>query len=93
MAHFLLPPGRISKPVAHKTVEELWYVLEGKGRLWRKHGVEESIIELSPGISLLIPVETAFQFRNDGDGPLAIVGVTMPPWPGMDEACSVEGIW
>ena len=27
------------------------------------------------------------------DGPLAAVGVTMPPWPGADEAYDVPGPW
>jgi hypothetical protein len=34
-----------------------------------------------------------FQFRADGDGPLAAVGVTMPPWPGDHEAYHVPGPW
>jgi mannose-6-phosphate isomerase-like protein (cupin superfamily) len=36
MAQFTLPPGAVSKAVAHHTVEELWLVMRGKGRMWRK---------------------------------------------------------
>ena len=36
---------------------------------------------------------THFQFRSLGDEPLAVVGVTMPPWPGEDEAVVVPGAW
>src|SRR5215208_2196845 len=43
--------------------------------------------------SVTIPVGTAFQFRNTGFEPLAAVGVTMPPWPGEDEAMEVAGPW
>lgn len=93
MAHFTLPPGAVSKAVAHHTVEEVWLVLQGQGRMWRKHGVLEQIVELSPGLSLLIPAGAHFQFRNDSEEPLECVGVTMPPWPGMDEAYEVEGPW
>ncbi|MFN0191018.1 MAG: cupin domain-containing protein [Aestuariivirga sp.] len=93
MAHFQLPPGAISKPVAHRTVEELWYIVEGKGRMWRKHESSESIVELKAGTSISIPIGTSFQFRNDGGTSLAAVGVTMPPWPGMDEAYAVKGKW
>ena len=39
------------------------------------------------------PARTAFQFRAEGGEPLAFVAVTMPPWPGMDEAFAVEGPW
>ena len=38
---------------------------------------------------LTIPLGTHFQFRSLGPGPLAAVAVTMPPWPGPDEAVPV----
>ena len=93
MAQFTLPPGAVSKPVAHRTVEEVWLVIAGKGRMWRKLGTDEEVVELVAGVSLAIPVGAAFQFRNDGAELLHCVGVTMPPWPGMDEAYEVEGAW
>ncbi|MFZ1991167.1 MAG: cupin domain-containing protein [Alphaproteobacteria bacterium] len=93
MAHFKLAPGAVSKAVAHKTVEEVWYIAAGRGRMWRKLGAAEEIIELAAGVSLAIPVGAHFQFRCDGNAPLEAVGVTMPPWPGMDEAYEVEGTW
>ena len=94
MAHFRLPPGVVAKPVAHRTVEEIWFVLGGQGRLWRRaaDGREETA-KLAPGLSLTIPTGTAFQFRCDGNEPLDIVAVTMPPWPGPDEAYLAEGVW
>ena len=93
MAHFSLAPGRIALAVAHRTVEELWFVISGRGRIWRKRDGVEAVDELSPGVSLSIPVGTHFQFRCDGDAPLTVVGVTMPPWPGADEAYVVDGPW
>jgi mannose-6-phosphate isomerase-like protein (cupin superfamily) len=93
MAHFTLRPGQTSRAVAHRTVEEVWYFLAGKGRMWRRQGEREEIVEVAPGVSLSIPLGTHFQLRNDGDAPLAAVAVTMPPWPGEDEAFSVEGNW
>ena len=30
-----LGPGEITRPVWHRTVEEVWYVLEGAGTVWR----------------------------------------------------------
>ena len=93
MAHFSLPRGAVSKAVAHRTVEEVWLVLRGRGRMWRKLGAAEETVDLHPGVSLSIPVGAHFQFRNDGEEPLDCVGTTMPPWPGMDEAYEVEGIW
>jgi len=93
MAHFSLPPEAVSKAVAHRTVEELWFFTGGRGRIWRKLGDQEETIEARSGLSISIPVGTHFQFRCDGPEPLEAVGVTMPPWPGMEEAYSVEGIW
>lgn len=93
MAQFTLPQGSVSKAVAHRTVEEVWLVTHGTGRMWRKLGDAEVMADLRPGISVAIPVGAHFQFRNDGEEPLHCVGVTMPPWPGMDEAYEVEGVW
>jgi mannose-6-phosphate isomerase-like protein (cupin superfamily) len=93
MAHFTLPPGQVSQAMAHRTVEEVWYVLNGQGQMWRKSGKTETIVALTAGLSLTIPLGTHFQFCNTGIEPLKAVGVTMPPWPGMDEAFAVQGKW
>lgn len=93
MAHFRLPAGAVSKPVAHQTVEELWYFVAGRGEMWRRDRDTEDTVAVHPGVSISIPVGTAFQFRAGGEGPLEAVGVTMPPWPGMEEAVPAEGVW
>ncbi len=93
MAHFELAPGKVSRAVAHRSVEELWYVLGGRGEMWLKLGGREEVVELQAGVSVSIPVGTHFQFRSLGDEPLSAVGVTMPPWPGPDEAFPVEARW
>ena len=93
MVHCTLNPGEVSLPVAHKTVEEVWYFLEGRGQVWRKYGDEERVVDVAPGVSLSIPVGAHFQFRTTGDVPLRFLIVTMPPWPGEDEAYPVPGRW
>lgn len=93
MAHFELRPGRISHAVAHKTVEEIWYILRGRGEIWRLQGLREEVVPLEPDTCLSIPVGTHFQFRSLGGEPLEVIGVTMPPWPGPAEAYEVEGKW
>ena len=93
VAHCTLPVGKTSKAVKHKTVEEIWYILEGKGEMWREPNCELKVVELTPNVCLTIPVGTHFQFRNTGTVPLKILLTTMPPWPGEDEVVSVEGIW
>ena len=93
MAHFELAPGETSTAVEHRTVEEIWYVLRGRGEMWRRRGEEERVDALAPGTCLTIPLGTRFQFRALGDEALAAIGVTMPPWPGPDEAAVVDGPW
>ena len=93
MAHFELAPGKVTVAVAHKSVEEIWYILAGKGQMWRASAVGEEVTDLVPGLSLTIPLGTRFQFRASGDAPLQAVAITMPPWPGDGEAASVEGKW
>jgi mannose-6-phosphate isomerase-like protein (cupin superfamily) len=93
MAHFRLPPGACSTAVVHRTVGELWFVVAGEGELWRsREGVVETV-ELWPGVSVSIPVGTSFQFRATASSEVAVIGVTMPPWPGDDEAVAVPGAW
>ena len=93
MAHFELAAGRASDPIRHRTVEEIWYVLAGSGEMWRRQGAREEVVALVPGTCVTVPLGTHFQFRAAGPGPLSAVGVTMPPWPGADEAIPVEGKW
>jgi len=46
MAHFQLAAGRISRAVTHRTIEELWFVVSGPSRMWRRQGEREEIVEL-----------------------------------------------
>ena len=94
IAHFELPPGQTSKAVTHRTVEEIWFFLSGRGEMWRaQHGQPESIVQVESCVCVTIPLGTHFQFRSIGVEPLAALGVTMPPWPGEGESAFVQGKW
>ena len=93
MIHSTVPPGQINRATVHATVSEFWYVLEGEGEIWRRDSSEERITSLVPGVSIDIPVGTAFQYRNVGAQPLKFICVTMPPWPGDQEASHLPGAW
>lgn len=93
MAHCTLPPGSTSMAVTHRTVEEVWYFMEGSGQVWRKSDSAESVVDVKPGVSLSIETGTHFQFRNTGDDALRFIIVTMPPWPGEHEAVRVADHW
>lgn len=61
--------------------------------MWRSQETEEDPIDMGPETCLTIPVGTRFQFKNAGKGPLIFLIVTMPPWPGPEEAIKVQGYW
>ena len=93
MAHFELGPGKVARAVVHRTVEEVWFVVACRGEMWRCQGEREETVPLVPGTCLTIPVGTHFQFRAAEAEGVAAVGVTMPPWPGENEAAAVAGPW
>jgi mannose-6-phosphate isomerase-like protein (cupin superfamily) len=93
MAHFELAPGQVSHAVVHRSVEEVWFVLAGQGEMWREQSQREEIVPLEPGVCLTIPVGTRFQFRASLLQAVSAVAVTMPPWPGEQEAVQVAGPW
>ena len=95
MAHFELAPGQTSKAVVHRTVEEIWYVVSGRGQMWRQQQDQATVVDLHPGVCVTIPLGTRFQFRAHDHEPLAAVAITMPPWPenAEGEATVVPGVW
>ena len=94
MVHCTLPPGGVSKAVAHRTVEEVWHFISGRGQVWRKSGADESVVDVEAGVSLSVETGAHFQFRNVSvEDELRFVITTMPPWPGPDEAYPVADYW
>lgn len=93
MSHFELAAGRVARAVAHRTVDEIWFVVAGRGEMWRRQGEREETVPLEPGTCLTIPLGTEFQFRASATEPVSVIGVTMPPWPGDGEAIPVTGPW
>ncbi len=93
MIHSTVPPHQINRATVHATVNEFWFILEGRGEIWRDDGEQSSITVLVPGIAIDIPTGTAFQYRNTSDAELKFICVSMPPWPGDNEATFIQGVW
>jgi mannose-6-phosphate isomerase-like protein (cupin superfamily) len=93
MIHSTVPPGQVNRATVHATVSEFWHVLSGEGEIWRRDSAGEQTTPLNPGVSIDIPVGTAFQYRCIGLKPLQFLCVTMPPWPGDQEATVIPGPW
>ena len=94
MCEVTLAAGQVSRPVWHRHVEETWYVLAGRGRVWRCHpdtGPEDvPPVDVSPGDALVIPPRWRFQFSASPGDDLRFLCFTSPPWPGEDEARAAE---
>jgi mannose-6-phosphate isomerase-like protein (cupin superfamily) len=93
MIHSSVPPRQINKATVHKTVSEFLYILKGEGEIWRDNWEESSVTTLVPKTTIDIPVGTSFQYRNIGDSGLKFICISMPPWPGDEEATYIEGVW
>ena len=93
MIHSTVPPGQVNRATVHATVSEFWHVLSGEGQLWRRDSAGEETTTLKEGISIDIPVGTAFQYRCTSDVPLEFLCISMPAWPGDEEATFIDGPW
>jgi mannose-6-phosphate isomerase-like protein (cupin superfamily) len=93
MIHSTVPPGQVNRATLHATVSEFWYTLSGEGRIWRRDATGEETVVLRSGVSIDIPVGTSFQYRCDGPEPLRFICISMPPWPGAEEATIIDGPW
>jgi mannose-6-phosphate isomerase-like protein (cupin superfamily) len=93
MIHASVPPGQVNRATVHATVSEFWHVLSGEGKIWRRDAMREETTTLEAGVSIDIPVGTAFQYRCTGLDPLQFLCVSMPPWPGDSEVTIIQGPW
>lgn len=62
LAHFTLPPHAVSKAMAHRTVEEVWYFVSGRGQMWRARMTMKRFWMWSPVSPLRSRSEPAFSF-------------------------------
>src|SRR5215212_6702812 len=62
LAHVELAPGQTSTAVAHRTIEEIWFFLSGRGELWRKPGdrADGDVVPVDAGVCITIPIGTHF---------------------------------
>jgi len=81
----VLGPGGVSRPVRHRTVEEVWYFLSGSGEVW----INGETTRVAQGSTVVIPTSAPFQFRTLGTESLRFLCFTSPPWPGDSEAIAV----
>ena len=66
MIHSTVPSGQVNRATVHATVSEFWHVLSGRGEIWRRDESGEELTVLTHGVSIDIPVGTAFHYRCTG---------------------------
>lgn len=94
MALCTLAAGAVSRPIRHRRADEVWFVLAGRAEFWRAVGERDDLRALGPEDSLRIIAGTTFQFRTVGATPFRALLLTVPQWPGDDEAVPVRrGRW
>lgn len=92
MARFEFSDRQVSRAVQHPELDELWYVIDGSGEMWRQKNQTSSIDLLVPGTCVSIPRDTAFQCRA-GRGGMTVIAVTLPAWSGDTNAVAAVGPW
>jgi mannose-6-phosphate isomerase-like protein (cupin superfamily) len=86
LVEVVLRPGGVTRPVRHRTVEEIWYFIAGTGQIW----LDDEVRDVQVGSTVVVAPERDFQFRTTGVEALRFLCYTSPPWPGDDEAVRVE---
>ena len=80
LAEATLPAAGQTERHHHKVSEEMYYLLEGQGRM-EIDGVERDV---AVGDAVLIPVGTWHQITNTGSGDMRLIVTCAPPWTAED---------
>jgi mannose-6-phosphate isomerase-like protein (cupin superfamily) len=73
-------PGHHTQPHWHAQVEEIYYILQGEGRM--EIGSEACAVRA--GDAILIPLHRMHCLHNTGAGPLVLLCPCSPPWTALD---------
>jgi mannose-6-phosphate isomerase-like protein (cupin superfamily) len=79
LAHAIALPGKVSRAAVLTGITEFFYVIDGQGRLWRKTGETEEMVELWPARCATIPAAVAFQYAADAQR-LEFIVFSAPRW-------------
>ena len=71
-----LEPGQHTEPHWHTHLEEIYYILTGRGRM----EIGNEAREVEPGDAILIPINQVHCLHNIGGDDLVLLCVVSPPW-------------
>jgi mannose-6-phosphate isomerase-like protein (cupin superfamily) len=80
VAEAILKPGLVTKGHYHKSSEEIYYILNGKGLMYIEHNESE----ISIGDTIVIPPGKTHKVRNTGDEDLVFLCCCSPPYSHED---------
>jgi mannose-6-phosphate isomerase-like protein (cupin superfamily) len=81
LAEELLPPGRAVTPHHHRQLEEIYYILEGSGRM--TVGDEQRDVEA--GDAIFVPRGSLHSLANTGNVPIRLLVACGPAFYYEDE--------
>ncbi len=80
LAEASLPAGGQTERHHHKVSEEMYYLLQGEGRM----EIDGEERQVTVGDAILIPVGTWHQITNTGSADLRFLCTCSPPWSADD---------
>jgi mannose-6-phosphate isomerase-like protein (cupin superfamily) len=80
LAEARLPPGSATVEHFHRTAEEIYYFLEGSGRM----RLEDDTASVAPGDAVVIPPGTKHKLWNTGSERLVLLCCCAPPYSDDD---------
>ena len=83
LAEGLLEPGAAYRPHAHRTIEQLTYVLVGRVRVtsFDEDAGQPQSVELETGECVVTSPQETIEFACAGESPARVLFVTSPPYP------------
>jgi mannose-6-phosphate isomerase-like protein (cupin superfamily) len=75
-----LRPGQRTVPHWHEELEEIYYILQGRGRMV----IAEELQDVRAGDAILIRVRAVHCLHNTGDQDLVLLCPVSPPWYAED---------
>src|SRR4051812_46844906 len=80
LAEARLPPGACTTPHYHPQTEEIYYLLEGTGRMQ----IDEDVRDVQPGDAIAIPPGAVHTIENTGSGTLKFLCCCAPGYEDAD---------
>jgi mannose-6-phosphate isomerase-like protein (cupin superfamily) len=81
IAHAIVKPGATTLPHKLKISAEVYYTLEGEGRMY----IDDESADVHPGQAIYIPPNSKQYIQNTGNTDLKILCIVYPMWRMEDE--------